>query len=458
MGRSLDARFLPLETLDLWSERFVLLSGMLGRLSSLSPLVSAGLVVLMSAAASAQPPPWTPSGAKDFSYGSTVGQAGGSGTGWKPENKLFYTPDMRWWAVLGCASPSCGTQSGSEGVYLYELVNHAWVQRLQLPGADAWQKADTIFDAASSALYLSLRDNYSSSSNPRASYLYELSYHGAGSWTLTSGPTTITTSSLETLSVALDSAGRLWATWRQNKAMKIAYTQPGGTTFTVSTLSQTAATGDDISAVTAFGTLETGGKIGVVWSDQNASSGNGLRFWFAWRNDSDPIGTWNREVAFGAGVGGCPTQTSNLCADDHINLKADGDDVYAVVKTSLNDPGNASPTDPLVELLHRDATGQWNDTTVSTVAVNGSRPILLLEPDTDSLYVFSEKNYQGIYLWQSSLSSPSFGAAPATWIVSGTSSIIDATSTRQVVTSSSGAVVEASRSGAYWHNELLPGS
>ena len=38
-----------------------------------------------------------------------------SGTGWKPENKLFYTPDLRWWGVFGCADPACGAANG--GVY-----------------------------------------------------------------------------------------------------------------------------------------------------------------------------------------------------------------------------------------------------------------------------------------------------------------------------------------------------
>lgn len=421
-------------------------------------LLATVVAVLGTAAAGtarAGSPQWTPSGSKDFTYGSAVSRAGGTGTGWKPENKLFYTPDLAWWAVFGCADAACGTPGGREGVYLYQLVNHVWQQRLQLPGADAWQKADSVFDSGANRLYVSLRDNYSSSDNPRASYLYELSYSG-GSWTIDSGPTTITTSGLETLSIAVDGIGRVWATWRQGTAIKVAYTAPGGTSFTPSTLSQTAVTTDDISAVTAFGAASSGMKIGVMWSDQNGSSGNGLRDWFAWRNDSDPLGTWRREVAYGAGVGDCPTATSNLCADDHINLKVVGDDVYGVVKTSLGDPNNANPNDPLVELLHRDPSGTWHDDAVSTVATNGSRPIMLLQPDTDTLYVFSEKNYHGIYVWTTSLSNPTFGSSPGWWIVSGTSNVLDATSTRQVITSSSGAVVEASRAGTYWHNEFLP--
>jgi hypothetical protein len=420
----------------------------------LLPALAAVLVTLAASRAWAAPPQWTPSGAKDFAYGSTVSQAGGTGTGWKPESKLFYTPDLLWWGVFGCADPACGTPSGQEGVYLYQLVNHTWQQRVQFPGADAWQKADTVFDASSNRLYVSLRDNYSSGTNPRASYLYELTY-ASGTWTFVSGPTTITTSGLETLSIAVDGDGRVWATWRQGTAIKVASTAPGGTSFTASTLSQTAVTSDDISAVTAFGTTSSGTKIGVMWSDQNATSGNGLRDWFAWRNDSDAIGTWHSEVAYGAGVGGCPTSTSNLCSDDHINLKVLGDDVYAAVKTSLGDPKNADPNDPLVELLHRDGSGTWHDVPVSTVATNGSRPILLLQPDADLLDVFSEKNYQGIYVWTTSLANPTF-TAPGKWIVSGTSNVLDATSTRQIVTASSGAVVEASKGGAYWHNEFLP--
>ena len=408
-----------------------------------------GLLALGSGALAAQTK-WTPNGQKDFVFGSQVLLSGGPATGYKPESKLFYTPEGRWWAVLGTS----GDGNTAPGVWLYELVDHNWHPVFQLPGpgADPWEKADTLFDETTNKLYVALRDNRYVVGNPRESDLYRLSYDGSGNWALLSGPTKITTVSIETLTIALDSTGRLWTTFRQGTLIKVGYTAPGGTGFTIATLpGSTPVTSDDISSVTAFGTDATGRKIGLMWSDQVAK-----RFSFAWRSDTEPLQTWHIETAYGNGVGDCPTNTSDLCADDHVNLKAFGDQVFAAVKTSLNDPLNKNPSDPLIVLLQRGADGTWRDYPVSPVSQNATRPIVLLNPGGDAINVFAR--YRGdIFVWNSSFSAPGFNSAAAVRWTDGPT-VDDATSTRQVVTGQTGAVVEASSSSQYqyWHNEFLP--
>jgi hypothetical protein len=423
---------------------------MLGRRPACVLPVILGLV-LIGTAAQADMKKWTPVGERDFVFGSQVVVGGGPATGHKPESKLFYTRDGRWWAVLGTS----GDGLRAPGVWLNELVSHAWqpVFKFPGPGADPWEKADTLFDDATNRLYVSLRDNRSVTGNPRESHLFRFSYDGAGRWSLLSGPTRITTVSPETLTIALDGTGRLWTTFRQGTAIKVGYTAPGGTAFAIGTLvGSKPVTSDDISSVAAFGTAATGRKIGIMWSDQVAK-----RFSFAWHADSEPPQTWHIETAYGNGVGGCPTPASDRCADDHINLKAAGNRLFAAVKTSLNDDPNKSRSDPLIVLLERDEGGAWHHYPVSPVFQNASRPIVLLDPGGNSIDVFAR--YHGdVFLWQSAYSTPGFNSGAGIRWTDGPN-ISDPTSTKQVIVEQIGAVVEGSSPGTpyeYWHNEFVP--
>lgn len=426
-------------------------------------VLAAAIMLVTAGSAHAALQTWTPNGQKDFVFGSTVSSSGGTGSAWKPESKLFYTADGQWWAVLGASSAVNGAPSA--GLYIWHLVDHVWqtTSAWRVPEADTWAKADTLFDAATNTLYFSARDNKSVGSNKRQSNLYSYGYAG-GDWTLLSGPTKIMTDAGETLTIARDTLGVMWATWRAGTSVKVAHLDVGATQFSTPIVLSSQVNSDDISSITAFGAPQ--GKIGVMWSDQNTK-----RFLFAWRSDADPLPTratdFTFETAYGAGVGDCPTPSSDVCADDHINLKAIGDDVYAVVKTSLNDPCTSGAaiypaclTDPLIVLLHRDpATGTWSETTVSPVSVNASRPTLLVSPELDELDVIAEKNYHGIYRWTTSLSDPSFTQSPSAFILTGSSktgNVVDPTSTKQPFTAASGAVVVASWSSTYYHNELLP--
>jgi hypothetical protein len=408
-------------------------------------LVVGASLLLTAVVALAFPQRLTSSGQLDFNYGTQVESAGGPATGYKPESKLFYTEDGRWWAILGTS----GDALTPAGVYLYELDgNHVWQPTLQLSGAGAWLKADTDIDGPTQVLYVSLRDN----GNPRASKLYEFSYLGSGIWSAPSGSTQITTSSPETLTLARDSLGRLWSTFKSGKLIKVGNTAPYGTSFTFTNLPTTNNNSDDISTVIAFGTAATGYKIGVMWSDQAAK-----RDWFAWRYDSDPIGTWSIETAYGAGVGNCPTPSSDLCADDHLNIKAYGDDLYVAIKTSLGDV-NPNPNDPLIALLHRDPAANWSAFPVSPVSQDATRPVVLVAPDLDRLWVFASKGHSVVVVWESLLSSPGFDSnGYITWTKS-SGAHDDPTSTKQLITATTGAVVEASvaSSDQYWHNEFLP--
>jgi hypothetical protein len=398
-------------------------------------VASATVVVAVLAVvrtAGAFPPMQSRSGHADFVYGADVELSGGPATGNKPESKLAYTPDGRWWAVLGAGA----------GVGLYERdASDTWQLRVVLPGADAWEKADVLLDGE--ALFIALRDNRSVVGNRRSSRLYRMTYLGNGAWSAPLGPTAITTANAETLTIARDGAARLWAAYEVNGLIHVGHTDPGGTAFTFAPLPTSSVIADDIAAVTAFG-----GRIGVMWSDQPSRV---MRF--AWRDDSDALDApWHLETAYGAGVGGC----TGRCGDDHINLKTHGGEVYAAIKTNLDlaADGNA----PLIVLLRRGLDAQWSAFPVSPVFQRVSRPIVLLAPELDTIWVFGKRG-NGVSVWDSRFGSPAFHSGRnVLWAKSSGATLSDPTSTKQVITATSGAVVETSVAATtlYWHNAFLP--
>jgi hypothetical protein len=417
------------------------------RLTFLTATAFVALSLFSALPASAAPEKLSSSGQEDFRYGSQVEARGGAATGQKPESKLFYTggggEPVRWWGVFGTS----GIQAPSAGIWLWELVDHRWVARFELPGADVWMKADVLFDG--STAYVALRDNGSVSGNPRQSLLYRLPYAGNGTWGTVLGPTVITTQNPETLTIAKDGAGRLWVTYEHALKIRVGFTAPGGTSFTYMDLSTPNVNGDDISAVTSFG----GDRIGVAWSNQATR-----RFSFAWRSDSAPttVEAWTIETAYGAGVGGCPTASGTLCADDHVNIAVHGDQVYLAVKTSLNDQSGSS-LDPLIAVLRRNAAGTWQAFTVSQVFQNATRPIVVLNPPRNEMHVFANRA-KGVDVWESAFTSPSFTpTAFSTWVRTASGTANDPTGTKQTTTEASGTVVLTSvnSTDTYFHNEFL---
>ena len=372
--------------------------------------------------------------------GSAVTSRGAEATGQKPESKLFYTSDGVWWAALGLA------KDVTPGVYLFRLTPSGWSPVLLLSGSDPWAKADTLYDPATKHLLVSLRDNKPpTDTNARVSTLRRLSYDGAGGWTETAPPTTITKANVETITIARDSVGRIWTTFEQGLVIKAGYLSVGATAFTYLQVSVTGVTTDDIAAVVAYDP----GRIGVLWSDQTSQ-----RFIFASRSDSASLtrSSFTREEAFGAATG-CPVTTSTACADDHLNIKAVGGTLYAAVKTSLNDALVPDPGDPLIVLL-RHTTAGWVSTEVGDVAANVTRPIVVVDPTADLVHVFANLLGGDTYVWHASASSPVF-STPQPWTTDDTYTLSNPTSTKQTVSVASGLVATTSTPGAphrYWYN------
>lgn len=354
--------------------------------------------------------------------------AGGpsSPTGSKPESKLWFT-DGTWWSVMNV---------GGTGLRIYRLN----------PSSQAWQATGVVVDARNtvrsdvlwdgSKLYVATHVFSESAASGSPSNLYRFSYDGGSdTYALDLGyPAQINDWKTETLVIAKDSTGQLWATWTQQSQVFVNRTLVGdtgwGTPFALA--NGGGLSGDDISSVVSFA-----GRIGIMWSDQ---SDDQMKFASHADNDLSDTAFTAPEVA----VGG-----SNM-ADDHINLKADASGrVYAATKTSAS-----SSAQPFLLLNVRDTSGRWTTTVFGTKADNHTRPIVVLNEDKRRLYYFATWDQSGdvIYMKETSMDAPSFGSGRGTPVIEATD-VNNATSTKQSVDESTGLVVQATADSTdrYWH-------
>jgi Bacterial Ig domain/Fibronectin type III domain len=210
--------------------------------------------------------------------------------------------------------------------------------------------------------------------------------------------------------------------------------------------SAAAAHYDDISAIVAF----QGDKIGVMWSNQLTR-----KFYMAVHRDGTPDGSWQTEVAYGGGVGGCSTG----CANDHVNLKQLSTDgtgrVFAAIKTANRNTGQ-----PFVVLLARDRAGAWSSYPFGAVEDLHTRPMIMVDAQHRELFMFAVSPEVGgtIYYKKTSTDNISFAPGVGTPFIQNTqdSDISNPTSTKQNLDSTTGLVVLASANthAVYYHNYM----
>ncbi len=290
----------------------------------------------------------------------------------------------------------------------------------------------------------------STSSIGYPSRMYRYSYNAATkSYALDAGyPVQLNNTKTEALVIDKDSTGTLWATWAQDNKVMITHTQNGDdhnwvAPFVLPVNGASTLSSDDISSLVAFG----GNKIGVMWSNQNTST-----MYFAYHFDGAADSSWTSS----------PAINSPLYADDHINLKSlqsDGSGrVFAVTKTSLNDPASPNPNDPLIVLFVFKPSVGWAMYPVWRVSDGVTRPILFIDESNLVLHVFATSSDSGGKILEKTtpINSISFATGTGTVFMKdgASNSLNNASSTKQNLTSGSGLVILASNdaTGYYWHN------
>jgi hypothetical protein len=394
-------------------------------------------------------------GALGYVGPSTSGE-GSAATGEKPESKLWWN-DGAWWAVL------FHTSSQTHHIFRLDRSTQQWVDTGTIVDNRPKTRSDVLWDG--SRLYVSSHVRASSSADATSenpARLYRFSYNAATrTYTSDTGfPAQISDYSSETLTIDKDSTGVLWATWTQGSKVYVNNTTGGdaawGTPFVLPVTAATDLSSDDISSVVTFGT-----RIGVMWSHQPKSA-----MYFAEHVDGASPTTW--------AITRTAVQGPNT-ADDHISLRtlqADGSGrVFAVIKTSLDDAG-ATTSAPLIMLLARDpSTGEWSSYRVARIKDCHTRPILLLDSEHQTLYVFMTapdsgcpySGYPGtIFMKSSPMGSIAFPDGRGTPVIKDALSpnMNNATTTKQSVTNATGMVVLASNdvTHRYWHADIPLGS
>lgn len=404
---------------------------------------AAALVVLLAFAvapaipALAQTPVET--GFRDFSFGSAVSTP----TSEKPESKLWWN-DGSWWGILFNAS------AGQYRIYRFDSGSQSWTDTGTAVDSRANSRADALWDAEAQRLYVVSHVFASSgsatSNSSQWGKLSRFSYNSTTrQYTLEAGfPVNVTRGRSETLTIAKDASQRLWVTFVEGRKVKINWSNTSDLDWGVPIdlpHSSTAITvdSDDISAIVGL----PNGDVGVMWSNQDTRT-----VYFSVHRTVDPPTVWQPLETVMPNPG-----CSGSCADDHINLKTDqAGRVFAALKTSL------SGSNPLIILAVRD--GGWSLHTVGLATDNHTRPIVLLDEEARTIYVFATRpeSSGGIYVKTSSLDNIQFDPGTGDEFIF--SSVDDRTnnptSTKQNVNSTTGLLVVASDQDTdhYLHNYL----
>ena len=398
-------------------------------------------------------------GYEDGSY------SGSAPTGREPQSKLWFN-DGIWWASM--------YSSTARAVDIHRLnwATQTWTDTGVRIDERSTSSADTLWDGTKLYIVSAVSDQSlscsPSTSGDRSIRVLRFSYDaGAHTYQLDPGfPVTIGTGGLESVALAEDSTGTIWATWGYPSGShgnvfithSTADTSQYVTPFVLPLSGANTMDCSDYSAIVAYN-----GKIGIMWSNQPESA-----MYFGIHNDGDPDTAWTRSTALsGAGW-----------ADNHVNVKSLQADaagqVFAATKTSLNGdqcpPSSANTNQPLIVLTFMDGTGGWQRRTFSTAQYCESRPLVVLDQVDRQIYLFATQPAPGtsygsggsIVYKSTSLDNPNFADGAGTPFIqlAADTSINNVTSTKQPVSGASGLVVIAAddHTHHYVHNAISIGA
>jgi Concanavalin A-like lectin/glucanases superfamily len=329
-------------------------------------------------------------------------------SGEKPQSKLWQRGG-EWYAVM----------PDNSGTWLRHLNGTSWTKELLLSSSSG-ARADVVRDGDVTHILL-----YEGS----ASKLVSVEYSGGSyvPWSARPGASSISLgSSGEAGTIAIDTTGRMWAVSDPSSSIQAWYSDPPYSSWSGPVTVASGITSDDLGLVTRLG----GGKIGVMWSNQNSE-----RFGFKTHTDGASPSSWSSDES---PASQSALNVGNGMADDHINVALGSDGtLYAAVKTSYDTGGY-----PKLALLVRHSNGNWDN--LRSVTGTGTRPIVVIDTDANRLiyaYTASE-GYHDLLYRESPLSSISFGSAQT--LVNG--SVNNVTSTKDPI--SGGAVFLAAGSSS----------
>jgi hypothetical protein len=260
-------------------------------------------------------------------------------------------------------------------------------------------------------------------------------------------PVRVTSVAAASMSLARDADGRLWVIYLNSGQLYVTRTDGNDLVWREPSIVNVDGLQTDVdsAAMVAFGDA-----VAIMWS--NVVHDN---YSFTVATVGAPDQWETRQVA----VEGLEY------SDDHISLAvlsdADGERIFAAVKTSLDEADGPNRLDPQILLLVREPDGTWRQYLVGRVADHHSRPVVLLDEGSRIVYVVTNSPFSGggIYMKASSVDRITFPTGLGTELIvdEGAPQVRSATSTKQIVDAASGIVILASDSttGEYHHAALL---
>jgi len=383
-------------------------------------------------------------GYQDFAYGGQVYELP---TAEKPESKLWWL-DGFWWGCLW--DPVRQVYR----IHRFDPSEQRWVNTGPAINDDRELiLVDTLWDDTEEKLYILSHIVSNTQGVAGPARLSRYSYDsGSDEYTSDWGfqANIGDTASAEAVTLAKDSNGKLWITWEKDNQIWVNRTTSNDVTWgSRFAISATDVDSDDISAIVAFG----GDKIGVMWSDQDEVDGDS-KFFFSMHNDSDSDTNWTTpEVAY-AVVG-------KNAANDHLNLKAFGGEVYALVMTEMF--RDQVPDDPDMNVLKRDSDGRWSVSLYGTVTDFHERPLMMINEEDEVMYAIAvgEEALEGrIRIKTSGLETVVFPTGLGDVFMESSYPLLNyPTSTKQNINNTTGLLVAASERNFrhYFHRYLTGG-
>ncbi len=186
--------------------------------------------------------------------------------------------------------------------------------------------------------------------------------------------------SVETATIALDSAERLWIVYDSIHTVEIIYSDAPYTQFSVPLMLADNITNDDISVIAAIPARRS---IGVFWSSQKTRF-----FAFCEHFDEDAADLWQENER--------PAYTQALrsgagFADDHLNFAVESDGtIYTSIKTGYDKKRYTT-----IGMLVRRANGVWDQKVYNVSTASGSKPMIILNEKENFVEVVYDSNGSG---------------------------------------------------------------
>ena len=301
----------------------------------------------------------------------------------KPQSKVWFHGHT-YWAVLSGAT---GAHTGTWIMRLEPDNTWSYVQQISL---NTGTKADV--KVVGNVVHVLMHN----SSSQLISLQYDAATKTYAPWSVR--PTATPVYAGETGTIDIDSNGRMWLA-TESIGIEMYYSDYPYTTFTGPIVIANDVDSDDIAAVTAL----PNHTIGVFWSNQATK-----RFAFKYHVDgADPF-AWSADEAPGAAAA---VNDGIGLAEDHMNtaVRADGT-LYVAIKT-----GYSSAPLPTIGLFVRRPNGTWDN--LYFVDTVGTRPIVVLDEETNKIRVFYTSTTGTAFMRESSASVISFG--PIEEVISG---------------------------------------